>query len=108
MACPYSGLFIFNHAGKKSAREKVNYFWAQTDGTKDGRLATWYQRLVDEYKDQRPSFGCCRNFPSGATETSLTPFGKAVVVILPPGQRIQISVGGSGVASTWMRLSCDQ
>src|SRR5882672_9258798 len=103
MACSYSGLFIFNHAGKKSAREKVNYFWAQTDGTKDGRLATRYQRLFAERMSQRPVHGCSRNFPSGATETSFAPSGKGVVVILPPGQRIQISVGGSGVASTWMR-----
>ena len=48
------------------------------------------------------------SLPSLSTVISFAFSGTAVVVTRPPGQRTQSFAGFSGVAITWVRLSCDQ
>jgi len=48
------------------------------------------------------------NLPSMSTVISRAPAEMSLVVLLPPGQRIQICVGTSGQPMTCTTLSCDQ
>ena len=48
------------------------------------------------------------SLPSVSTVISFASAGMGLVVVLPPGHRIQIRVGVSGQPMTCTTLSCDQ